>query len=138
MFRSHFASFHTHASLLTFFVCFFILFHSCCSHARVFGKTLAHKFPLSYSHTEWYLLFSKGEIVLALAEYTYRLNKFQDIVGIKTCHINFKVPTLRLVCDTSIHEIIVFISRLVPLMIKENVDYILSTKSNNSKSKKYL
>ena len=34
--------------------------------ARVFGKTLVHEFPISYSHTEWYLLFSRGEIVLAL------------------------------------------------------------------------
>ena len=55
--RAHFAYFHTHASLLAFFVCFFILFHSCCSYARVFGKTLLHEFPVSYSHTEWYLLF---------------------------------------------------------------------------------
>ena len=42
-FRELFASFHTHASLLAFFVCFFILFHSCCSHARVFGKTIVHE-----------------------------------------------------------------------------------------------
>ena len=45
------------ASLLVFFFCFFILLHSCCSHAQVFGKTLAHEFPISYSHTEWYFLF---------------------------------------------------------------------------------
>ena len=37
--------------------CFFVLFHSYCSHARVFGKTLVHDFPISCSHTEWYLLF---------------------------------------------------------------------------------
>ena len=61
--RASFASFHTHASLLTIFVCFFVLFRSCCSHARVFGKTLVHEFPMSYSHTEWYLPFSRGEIV---------------------------------------------------------------------------
>ena len=47
-----FTFFHTHASLLTFFVCFFILFHSCCSNAQVFGKTLVHEFPISYSHSE--------------------------------------------------------------------------------------
>ena len=52
-----FSSFHTHASLLTFFVCFFILFHFFCSHARVFGKTRVHEFLISYSHTEWYLFF---------------------------------------------------------------------------------
>ena len=31
--NNNYTSFHTHASLLTFFVRFFILFHSCCSHA---------------------------------------------------------------------------------------------------------
>ena len=55
-FRGRFTSFHTHASLLTLF-CFFILFHSCCSHARVFRKTLLHEFPIYYRHTEWYFLF---------------------------------------------------------------------------------
>ena len=29
----------------------FILFHSCGSHAPVFGKTLLHEFPISYSST---------------------------------------------------------------------------------------
>ena len=56
-FRAHFTSFHTHASLLTYFVCFFVLFHSCGSNAPVFGKTLVHEFPLSYRNTEWYLIF---------------------------------------------------------------------------------
>ena len=50
-----FTSFHTHTSLLAFIVCFFILFHSCCSNVLVSGKTLVHEFPISYSHTEWYL-----------------------------------------------------------------------------------
>ena len=44
-------------SLITFF-CYFVLCHSCCSHARVFGKTLLHEFLISYNHTEWYLFFS--------------------------------------------------------------------------------
>ena len=56
-FLARFTSFQTHASLLTSF-CFFVLFHSCCSHAGVFPKTLVHEFPISYSHTEWYLLLS--------------------------------------------------------------------------------
>ena len=30
----------------------------CCSHARVVGKTLVHEFPISYSNTEWYFIFS--------------------------------------------------------------------------------
>ena len=38
---------------LTFFG-FFVLFHSCCSHARVFRKTPVHEFLISYSHTEWH------------------------------------------------------------------------------------
>ena len=38
---------------------FYILFHSCYSHARVFGKTLVHEFHIS-SHTEWYLFFSNS------------------------------------------------------------------------------
>ena len=50
--------FHTHASLLSVFVCLIVLFHSCWSHTWVFGKTLVHEFPVSYSHTEWYSLFS--------------------------------------------------------------------------------
>ena len=44
-------------ALLTFFVCFFVLFHSCCSHAQVFGITPVHEFLYSCSHTEWYFLF---------------------------------------------------------------------------------
>ena len=45
-----FTYFQTNASLLTFF----ILFHSSCSDARVFGKTLVHEFPINYTHTEWH------------------------------------------------------------------------------------
>ena len=60
-FRARFAFFHAHASLLTSFVCFLILFRSCCNHAQVFGKTLVHEFPISYSHTEWYFFVSLCE-----------------------------------------------------------------------------
>ena len=49
--RARFTSVHAHASLLVFFS-FSVLFHSCCSHAQVFGKTLLHEFLISYSHTE--------------------------------------------------------------------------------------
>ena len=41
--NEHFTFFHTHASLLKFFVCFMVLFHSSYSHACVFGKTLVHE-----------------------------------------------------------------------------------------------
>ena len=60
--------FHTHASLLFVFVCFCILFHFCCSHARVFGKTFVHEFPISYCHTEWFLLFSRNDLIEMVVE----------------------------------------------------------------------
>ena len=47
----------------TFFVSFFILLHFCFSQARVFGKMLLHEFHISYSHTEWFLRFSRCQIV---------------------------------------------------------------------------
>ena len=56
-FRVRFVSVYTDASRLTFFY-FVVLFHYCCSHERVFLKTLVHEFNISYSHTEWYLFFS--------------------------------------------------------------------------------
>ena len=55
-FRSCFTPFHTQASIFTFFVCCFILFHSFYCHAQVFGKTLLHEFHTSCSHTECFLL----------------------------------------------------------------------------------
>ena len=55
-FRAYFI-FHTHDSLLTLFVCFFILFHSCCSHAQVFGKTFVHELSISCSLAKWYIIF---------------------------------------------------------------------------------
>ena len=33
----------------------FVLFYSCCSHVKVFGRTLVHEFHIFYSHTEWYV-----------------------------------------------------------------------------------
>ena len=71
-FRARFASFHAHAFLLAFFVYFFVLFRSCCSHAWVFWKTLVHEFPISYSHTEWYLPFPRGEIVCLGRSFVYQ------------------------------------------------------------------
>ena len=42
----------------------FLLFHYCCSHARVFGKTLVHEIPFSDSdsHTEWYNIFPRNDM----------------------------------------------------------------------------
>ena len=47
-------TFHTNVSLLSF--CFFNLFHSCCSHERLFGKTRMHEFYISCSCSDWCLL----------------------------------------------------------------------------------
>ena len=49
-FQVHGTSFQIHSPLLTFFLCFIVLFQLCCSHALVFGKTLVHEFPIFYSH----------------------------------------------------------------------------------------
>ena len=56
--RAHFTSI-----LAPFSELFFVFFHSCCSHAREFGKTL-HEF-ISYSHTEWDIHFSASAITRA-------------------------------------------------------------------------
>ena len=50
--------FFQYSRLSSYLFFMFILFYSCCSHSRVFEKTLVHEFPISYSHTERYLLFS--------------------------------------------------------------------------------
>ena len=50
-------SFHIHSSVLTFFLCVFDLFQSCCSHEQVL-RTLVHEFYIFYSHAEWKLLVS--------------------------------------------------------------------------------
>ena len=44
-------------------LCFsvFVLFHSCSSHAQVFGKTLVHESHISYIRTEWNFLSSLSE-----------------------------------------------------------------------------
>ena len=56
--------FHIHSSLLTFFLSVFVLFYSCCSHAKMFVKTHLHGFHISYSHTELSFLFTQCEIPL--------------------------------------------------------------------------
>ena len=47
---------------------FLVLFHSCCSYARMFGKMLVLEFHVSHSHSGWCLHYSLGEIGIALAE----------------------------------------------------------------------
>ena len=46
--HARFTFFHTHFS---YSLRPFILFHSWCAHARVFGKPVMHEFPISYGHT---------------------------------------------------------------------------------------
>ena len=106
--RARFASFHTHTSLLAFFVCFFILFHSRCFHAQVFGKTLVHEFHISYSRTDGTSIFPtvrkyksytfciRSEKVEILVHYTSKLNYF-DYVVIFHRHFFFRA------CFTSFH-----------------------------------
>ena len=53
---------HTHASLLTFFVCLFVLFLSSSSHARVFGKTLLHESPISYRRCFLFSFFGAAKL----------------------------------------------------------------------------
>ena len=48
-FHACLTSFHTNSSLITFFVCVFGLFYSCCYYVHVFEKTLVHEFHISYS-----------------------------------------------------------------------------------------
>ena len=105
----HFISFHTHASPLTIFVCFFIVFHSWCFHSRVFGKTLVHEFQISYTHTEWFLLFSRGEIVLAWPK--LRLSKSNHTTTIHTSRCSIMIDFTP---HVYIHMQIFFIRRLVP------------------------
>ena len=60
-FRARCASLNIHPTRLIV-VCFFVLFHSCCFHAEVFGKTLVQEFHFSCSmDTEWNLLSSLSE-----------------------------------------------------------------------------
>ena len=42
------------------FLLFLSLISTCCSHARVFGKTLVHEFYIFYSNTEWYFFFESA------------------------------------------------------------------------------
>ena len=44
LFLAHFTTFNFHSFLLYFLICFLVFFHSCCSHAQVFGRTLVHEF----------------------------------------------------------------------------------------------
>ena len=87
-------SFHIYSPLLIFFLCFIVLFLSCCSYARVFGKTLLHEFPISYSHTEWNLLSSGTNSLLWWRACYQKLNYKQNLDG----QISVKWPWY-LICE---------------------------------------
>ena len=40
----------------------------------LFGKTLAHEFHISYSHNEWYLLFSRNDMIEMVKESPVKTN----------------------------------------------------------------
>ena len=69
--------FHTRAPLLCVFVCLIVLFHSCCSHAQVFGKTLLDefhsRFPIAMMNgTSSFLSLVQEDISMPSGHY-YRL-----------------------------------------------------------------
>ena len=47
-------------------------------------ETLVHEFSISYSHTEWYLLFKRGEIVCLGRSFVY-----QNQIKLNYLHIHF-------------------------------------------------
>ena len=57
-FRARFSFFNTHASLLTFLVRFFILFHSCCSMRERLWKHSCISSPFPVSILDGTLFFS--------------------------------------------------------------------------------
>ena len=64
-------------SLFSFFFCCFVLFHSCCSHARVFAKTLVHELLISYGHNEWCFIFSDS--ATTRAQYVFGSTKQKQL-----------------------------------------------------------
>ena len=92
-------TFHNHSSLLTFFLCFIVLFQSWWSHAQVFGKTLLHEFPIFNSHTEWNLL-SSGTNALLWLRACYKTAKLQTNkqTSIRTCELR--------ICDRRVDSVI--------------------------------
>ena len=47
------------ALLLSIFFCFFVLFHRCCSHVQVFGKTIVHDFLISIAILNVLIFFAR-------------------------------------------------------------------------------
>ena len=84
---SSFTSFlSSHPSSFLTFYWIFILFHSCCSHVWVFRKTLMPEFHISYSHTEWCLLFSDS--TYTSAHFVFRVKKYEQSSTSKPVPLN--------------------------------------------------
>ena len=62
-FHAHLTSFHFHSFVLAFFLCFIVLFKSCCPHAQVFERTVVHEFHIFYSQTKSYFFCSAKSAV---------------------------------------------------------------------------
>ena len=59
---------HAQSSHLTPFFCFFVLFHSCFSHARVIGTTLVHESPFHIAILTGTCFFSRNELIFKVKE----------------------------------------------------------------------
>ena len=95
-FRVRGTSFHTYSPLLTFFLCFIVLFQSCCSHARVFGKTLVHEFPFPIAILNGTCSLRAPMLVL-LSSGTCLLSKTKLQTTNKTLHLVAAPPSPLLV-----------------------------------------
>ena len=102
-FRACFTFFHTHASLLIVFICPIVLLQSCCSHARVFGKTLVHEFPFPIAilnGTSSFLSLVQENINMPSGHY-YRLccwiglknHLIKKIKILSACHFTYSPKT---------------------------------------------
>ena len=71
----HLASFYFQSYPLPPFLnssfCPLVLIPPCCSHAQVFWTTLVHELHIFCSCTGWCLFFSRGEMVISVAEVSH-------------------------------------------------------------------
>ena len=65
-FRTRCTTFYIHSSILIPSSYVSVLFHSCFSHLRVFGKTLVHEFYMFFSLTEWCIFSESWKISIMI------------------------------------------------------------------------
>ena len=95
-FRVRCTSFHIHSPLFTFFLCFIVLFQSCCTHVQVFGKTLVHEFPFSIAILNVTCslrtpILLCGEVP-AIKQLIYKQTKHLNYLGFWSFVLSFKLP----------------------------------------------